>query len=94
MHRALEARTELHMTFLATAQGRSRSSKAMGHVISGATTEAKIDKSAYGLRKTRAKKLAEAGGAVHQIAAWTGHITREEIEHYTAEVNRRPAVRG
>lgn len=94
MHRALDARTELHMTFLATAQGRSRSSKAMGHVISGAATEAKIEKSAHGLRKTRAKKLAEAGGTVHQIAAWTGHITLEEIEHYTAEVNRRAAVRG
>lgn len=94
MHRALEARTEKHMTYLATAQGRSRSAKSMGHLISDAATEAKIPKSAHGLRKARAKKLAEAGGTVHQIAAWTGHITLEEVEHYTAEANRRAAVRG
>lgn len=75
MHQALAARQDLHMTYLATAQGRTRSAKALGHVIADAASAAGIDKSAHGLRKTRAKQLAEAGATVHQIAAWTGHIT-------------------
>lgn len=52
MHRAPEARTDLHMTFLATAQGRSHSFKAMGRATSSAADEAKIQKSTHGLRKT------------------------------------------
>lgn len=94
VHMALGARTDKHMTWLATAQGRTRSSKALGHVVSEAAQAAKIEKSAHGLRKARAKALAEAGATVHQIAAWTGHITLEEVEHYTREANRRAAVRG
>lgn len=39
-------------------------------------------------------QLAETGATVHQIATWTGHITLEEIEHYTKEANRRAAARG
>lgn len=94
LHMALDARAEKHMTFLATAQGRTRSSKALGHVIAEAAQAAQVEKSAHGLRKARAKELAEAGATVHQIAAWTGHITLEEVEHYTREANRRAAVRG
>lgn len=94
MHAALGARSEIHMTFLATAQGRTRSSKALGHVVADAAKEIDIEKSAHGLRKARAKALAEAGATVHQIAAWTGHITLEEVEHYTREADRRAAVRG
>lgn len=94
MHAAINARADRHMTFLATAQGRTRSSKALGHLISEAAQAARVDKSAHGLRKARAKALAEAGATVHQIAAWTGHITLEEVEHYTREANRRAAVRG
>ncbi|PTW46064.1 tyrosine-type recombinase/integrase [Rhodovulum kholense] len=91
---ALEARAERHMTFLATAYGTTRSEKALGHVISNAASKLGIEKSAHGLRKSRAKLLAEAGATVHQIAAWTGHIALEEVEHYTREASRRAAVRG
>lgn len=83
MHTALDARSEKRMTFLAMRQGRSRPSKALGHFMSDAGTEMDIAKSAHGLRKARAKALAEAGATVHQIMAWTGHITLEEVEHYT-----------
>lgn len=94
LHAALAARAALHMTFLATTQGRSRSSKALGHLVADAAKKTGIEKSAHGLRKARAKALAEAGATVHQIAAWTGHITLEEVEHYTREADRRAAVRG
>lgn len=89
----LEAPPKKHTTFLATAQGKTRSSKALGHLVSEAAGAAKIDKSAHGLRNARAKALAEAGATVHQIAAWTGLITLEEVEHDTREANRRAAAR-
>lgn len=83
-----------HMTFLATAQGRGRSSKALGVMISDACAKAGVDKSAHGLRKARAQMLAEAGATTHQIAAWTGHETLQEVAHYTAAADRRRAVIG
>ena len=93
MLEALKA-TAGHMTFLATAQGRTRSHKALGTMISEAARKAGIEKSAHGLRKARAIALAEAGSTPHQIGAWTGHTSLSEVEHYTAEHDRRRAVMG
>lgn len=83
-----------HMTFLATAQGRTRSHKALGTMIRDAARAAGVAKSAHGLRKTRARSLAEGGATAHQIAAWTGHITLAEVQHYTEQADRRRAVMG
>lgn len=38
--------------------------------------------------------LAEGGATAHQISAWTGHQTLDEVEHYTRAQNRRAAVIG
>lgn len=43
-----------HSTFLATSQGGTRSSKALGTLIITSAKEADVSKSAHGLRKTRA----------------------------------------
>lgn len=43
----------------------------------------------HGLRKTAAKKLAEAGCSVHEIAAITGHRSLQMVEHYTREAEQR-----
>lgn len=94
MHAALEARKRRHMTFLATSWGKSRSHKAVGNYISDAATAAGFDRSAHGLRKSRAIDLAEGGATPHEIAAWTGHVTLSEVQHYTEKMNRRNAVRG
>ncbi|MGD9918007.1 MAG: tyrosine-type recombinase/integrase [Paenirhodobacter sp.] len=94
MHAALLC-LEGHMTFLATHGGRTRSHKALGTLISDAAREAKITgRSAHGLRKSRAMQLAEAGATTHQIAAWTGHQSLSEVQHYTEAADRRRAVRG
>jgi integrase/recombinase XerD len=92
MHEAIGANG--HMTFLATAHGAGRSAKALGTLIQFSCQKAGIDKSAHGLRKARAVALAEAGATTHQIAAWTGHATLKEVEHYTKESDRRRAVMG
>lgn len=83
-----------HPTFLATSQGGTRSSKALGTLIITSAKEAGVSKSAHGLRKTRAVMLAEAGATSHQIAAWTGHHSLSEVEHYTRSMSRKSAVMG
>lgn len=93
MHAAV-ARLSGHMTFLATSHGRPRSTAALGTMIREAARAAGIDRSAHGLRKARATVLAEAGATTHQIAAWTGHESLKEVEHYTRRAGRRAAVMG
>jgi integrase/recombinase XerD len=94
MHAALAALPGMHLTFLATRAGRTRSEKAAGHLIAKAAKEAGFDRSAHGLRKSRAVALAEANANPMQIAAWTGHRSLSEVAHYTVEHERRRQVIG
>lgn len=82
------------MTFLATRHDRTRSGKSIGGDVSAAAKLAGVKKTAHGLRKTRATALAEGGATASQIAAWTGHKTLAEVEHYTREYDRMKAVMG
>lgn len=92
MHAALSPLAG-HMTYL-PAHGRTRSHKAAGHIIGNAAKRLGIQKSAHGLRKTRARTLAEDGATVSQIASWTGHKSLAEVQHYTAAADRRRAAIG
>lgn len=92
-HQAVAAAPQ-GLTFLQTAQGRPRSHKAAGHVLSQACHSIGIARSAHGLRKARAVALAEAGASPSQIGAWTGHRSLSEIAHYTRDMDRRRAVMG
>jgi integrase len=47
----------------------------------------------HGLRKAAARRLAEAGCNVHEIAAITGHKTLSEIQRYTERVDRERLAR-
>ncbi|MCU0909777.1 MAG: tyrosine-type recombinase/integrase [Rhodobacteraceae bacterium] len=94
MHAALGA-IPRHMTFLSTAHGKSRSTKAAASYLSQAAQAAGLtDRTGHGLRKARAIALAESGATTHQIGAWTGHATLAEIERYTRKASRRAAVMG
>jgi len=94
MHQALGALPGGHMTFLATAQGNTRSVAALSHLIRASAHEAGIERSAHGLRKARLTALAEGGATTHQIGAWGGHESLKEVEHYTRSASRRAAVMG
>src|SRR5262245_26586829 len=48
----------------------------------------------HGLRKTAARRLAEAGCTVHEIAAITGHTTLKEVERYTKAFDRERLARA
>lgn len=83
------------MTFLSTAQGRSRSAKGLSNLISDAAVEAKITgRSAHGLRKSRTVALVDAEATEAQGMSWTGHLTSDEFAHYAKARNRRAAVIG
>ena len=92
MHEALRALSG-QMTFL-DAKGKPRSDKALGTMIREAAIAAGFQKSAHGLRKSLAAELADGGATAHQIAAWTGHETLKEVDHYTKSADRTRAVRG
>lgn len=49
----------------------------------------------HGLRKASMRRMAELGFSTHQIAAWSGHKTLREIEHYTkAAAQKKMAMAG
>jgi integrase len=68
-----------HLTFLTNQFGRSFTAVDMSGLRHC---------SAHGLRKTAARRLAEAGCPAHEIAAITGHASLKEIEHYTKAVDQ------
>lgn len=81
-------------TFL-EAQGRVRSVKGLGNVISDAARAAGLVKrTAHGLRKSRLTMIAEAGGTAHAIMAWGGHSSLSEVERYTRAAERRRLIIG
>jgi integrase len=82
------------LLFLETAYGKSRSHKGLSNLISDAASEAGIDRSAHGLRKSRLQWIAEAGGSVHSIMSWGGHVTLSEAQHYISAAERKWAVMG
>ncbi|HVG48183.1 MAG TPA: hypothetical protein VM899_08635, partial [Rubellimicrobium sp.] len=51
-------------------------------------------KSAHSSQKAHAVALGGAGETTHQIAAWTGHMSLKEVEHYTLAASRKKAVMG
>jgi integrase len=91
---ALDAMPGGHMTWLATGQGRTRSHKALGHLIASAADASGFDRSAHGLRKSRLASLADHGATTQQIMSWGGHASMSEVEHYTRSAARRTAVIG
>jgi integrase len=80
---------ETAITFLHTAQGRSRTAAGLGNAMREWCDAAGLPEcSSHGLRKACARRLAEAGATPHMIQAVTGHKTLAEVERYTAAANR------
>ena len=74
--------------------GHQRSHHALSHMFPRWAEDAGVAKTAHGLRKSRATALADGGATAHQIAAWTGHLSLSEVQHYTRAAERRGAVMG
>ena len=97
---AIDACPSNHLTFLVTGQGRSFSDAGFTNWFRDRCNEAGLPNglSAHGLRKARARLIAEKNGSAHAVAAVTGHKTISEVQRYTARFDRRKlaveAMRG
>jgi integrase/recombinase XerD len=82
-----------HLVWCVRDDGRPRSSKAVSPWFARAARAAGlVGLTAHGLRKYRMNRLAEAGASVLVMQAWVGHITLDEVEHYTRRANKRDSV--
>jgi integrase len=92
----LDAITDKHLTYLATRQGRSRSSKAFTNYVIDAAKDADLPphRSAHGLRKAICVRLAEVGCDPYEIMAITGHQNLAEVMTYIAGVNTKKKAQG
>jgi integrase len=92
---AIDAMPKGNLTFLMTEQGKPFTAAGFGNWFRDQCNAAAISKSAHGLRKAGATRLAEAGATDHEIMAWGGWKTLAEVKRYTEAANRkRLAVQG
>jgi integrase len=82
---AIAAAAGGNLTFLTTHLGRPFSSQGFSYWFGRACDAAGLPPhcTAHGLRKSAARRLAEAGCTEHEIAAITGHASLHEVQRYT-----------
>jgi integrase len=87
---AIDALPSEHLTFLTTAEGKPFSPSAFSHWFQHRCDEAKLPKgrTAHGLRKAAARRLADAGCSANVIAAITGHRSLADVSRYTRSADQ------
>jgi integrase len=88
---AIDASPNNHLTFLTTSRGEPFSDAGFTGWFRKRCNEAGLPNglSAHGLRKARARRIAEKNGSAHAVAAITGHKTISEVQRYTVDYDRR-----
>jgi integrase/recombinase XerD len=89
--RIIAATPAMHMNFLTSGWQRPfKSAAALSMWMRRQCKAAGLPEvSAHGLRKSCARRLAEAGCSPHQIMSITGHSTLKEIERYTKAADQK-----
>ena len=83
-----------HLTFLTTRYDRPFSAAGFGNAFRDWCDTAGLpERSAHGLRKAAARRLAEAGCSALQIGAITGHATLKEVSRYTRAADQERLAR-
>lgn len=83
-----------NLTYLTTAFGKPFTPAGFGNWFRDACDAAGLkNRSAHGLRKAAARRLAEAACTTKQIAAITGHKSLSEVERYTASADQERMAR-
>jgi integrase len=84
-----------HLTLLTTQTGKPFSAAGFGNWFRDRCNEARLPHcSAHGLRKAAARRLAEAGCTMHEIAAITGHASLSEVQRYTKAADQARLARA
>lgn len=87
------AKVSTNMTFLLTEFGKPFTANGFGNKFKDWCRQADLPHcSAHGVRKATATAFADAGATPHEIMAWTGHQSLEEVERYTKAANRRKSA--
>lgn len=77
------------VTILTNARGEPWAPQHLSHMMKDALERIGLPGlNVHGLRKAAARRLAEAGATVHEIAAITGHQTLAMVQHYSASANQ------
>ena len=81
----LDATPSSHLTYLISGHGKPyASAKSLGNAMNAWAKQAGLTGcELHGLRKSCARRLAEAGCTALEIMAITGHKTLKEVERYT-----------
>jgi integrase len=80
----------VQLTLLTTQSGKPFSAAGFGNWFRDRCNEAGLAHcSAHGLRKAAARRLAEAGCTMHEIAAITGHASLSEVQRYTKAADQK-----
>jgi integrase/recombinase XerD len=87
------SKSEASLIFLMTEFGRPFTTNGFGNKFKDWCRQADLPHcSAHGLRKATATELAAKGATPHEIMAITGHVTLEEVERYTRQIDRSKAA--
>src|SRR5262252_3356723 len=92
----IDASAGANLTFIVTERGRPFPGHSFTAWFRKHCDDAGLPKRCvvHGLRKAAARRLAEAGCTVHEIAAITGHTTLKEVERYTKAFDRERLARA
>lgn len=82
---SIKAYASGQLIFIATQHGKPYTARGFGNWFTDSAKAAGLPegRTAHGIRKAAARRLAEAGCTPHQIASITGHKTLKEVERYT-----------
>jgi integrase len=98
IHPALKVEIAQHkddMTFLRTEYGKPFSVAGFGDWFKDKVTKAEIEgRTAHGLRKAAGRRLAEAGCTAHEIMSILGHVSLNEAQKYTRDVDQQRMADG
>lgn len=88
---SIAAHQNNNLTFLTTQFGEPFTAAGFGNWFTDSVRKAglPVGLSAHGLRKSAARRLAEAGCTAHEIMSITGHRTLKEVERYTRAADQR-----
>jgi integrase len=91
---AIDACLSNHLTFLVTSQGQPFTDAGFTGWFRKRCNEAGLPNglSYHGLRKARARLIADKGVSAHGVMAVSGHKTLSEAQRYTAAFDRRKAA--
>nr|WP_276330380.1 tyrosine-type recombinase/integrase [Paracoccus pantotrophus] len=93
LHSSISARNKRRITYLHARRGASRSSKSISQWFAAKARKAGIeDRTAHGLRKSRAEALFENGATMAQAQTWTGRKDPRMLQHYADKYDKRRAL--